>query len=116
MKAFLLALALSGAAIAVHAAAPFDLPAARPNLLPVQPPSKSCAALETKTVAPDGVPFKRLDQLPPGVLEHAVMRTVGGCPVREIRYEGRTYYVGASPPTLMAMTPDRRAAPPIQAK
>jgi len=56
-----------------------------------------CAKLGTQTVAPDGVRmFKRLDQLPKGVLEHAVWRSVGGCPVREIVFEGQTYYVASA--------------------
>jgi hypothetical protein len=56
--------------------------------------ASACSRLSNQTVAPDGVRlFKRLDQLPKGVLEHAVWRTVGGCPVREIVFEGQTYYV-----------------------
>ncbi len=60
----------------------------------------ACAKLLTQTVAPDGTPFRRLDQLPPKVEERAVWRTVSGCPVREIVWEGQTYYVGASNPVL----------------
>jgi hypothetical protein len=62
----------------------------------------ACAKLLTQTVAPDGTPFRRLDQLPPKVEEHAVWRTVGGCPVREVVWEGQTYYVGSSNPVLDA--------------
>lgn len=47
-------------------------------------------------MAPDGVRFfRRLDQLPWGVMEHAVWRTVDGCPVREIVYQGQTYYLAS---------------------
>jgi hypothetical protein len=69
---------------------------------PVGPqPPQACAALETRTVAPDGVPLlKRLDQLPEAVRERAVWRTVEGCPVREVRYEGQTWYVITANPML----------------
>lgn len=60
----------------------------------------ACAKLLTQTAAPDGTPFRRLDQLPPKVEEHAVWRTVSGCPVREVVWEGQTYYVGSSNPVL----------------
>jgi hypothetical protein len=53
-----------------------------------------------KTVAPDGVPFFKLNELPPGIAEHAVWRTVAGCPVREIVYRGQPYYIGPSIPRL----------------
>jgi hypothetical protein len=62
----------------------------------------ACAKLLTQTVAPDGTPFRRLDQLPPKVEEHAVWRTVGGCPVREVVWEGQTYYVGWSNPVVQS--------------
>jgi hypothetical protein len=60
----------------------------------------ACAKLLTQTAAPDGTPFRRLDQLPPAVEEHAVWRTVGGCPVREVVWDGQVYYVGSSNPVL----------------
>ena len=60
----------------------------------------SCAKLLTQTAAPDGTPFRRLDELPPKVEEHAVWRTVAGCPVREVVWEGQTYYVGSSNPAF----------------
>ena len=63
-------------------------------------PTPACAKLLTQTAAPDGTPFRRLDQLPPKVEEHAVWRTVNGCPVREVVWEGQTYYVGSSNPVL----------------
>jgi hypothetical protein len=63
-------------------------------------PTPACAKLLTQTAAPDGTPFRRLDQLPPKIEEHAVWRTVGGCPVREVVWEGQTYYVGSSNPVL----------------
>jgi hypothetical protein len=62
----------------------------------------ACAKLLTQTVAPDGTPFKKLDELPPEVQEHAVWRTVGGCPVREVVWGGQTYYVGGSNPIVQA--------------
>jgi hypothetical protein len=60
----------------------------------------ACAKLLTQTTAPDGTPFKKLGELPDAVQEHAVWRTVGGCPVREVVWNGQTYYVGSSNPVL----------------
>ncbi|HEY4031423.1 MAG TPA: hypothetical protein VGM25_13825 [Caulobacteraceae bacterium] len=65
-----------------------------------------CNKLGTRTAAPDGVRmFKRLDQLPKSVMEHAVWRSVGGCPVREIVFEGRTYYVASIDPRIERLDP-----------
>ena len=84
------------------------------NLLPGRPPGafvqapqvNLCAKLGTQTVAPDGVKmFRRLDQLPRGVMEHAVWRSVGGCPVREIVFGGQTYYVASATPRLERLDP-----------
>lgn len=62
----------------------------------------ACAKLLTQTVAPDGTPFKKLGELPEAVQEHAVWRKVGGCPVREVVWQGQTYYVGSSMPTVQS--------------
>ena len=97
MKALLLAVLASGVASSAMAAPEVMGP---PQPVGPQPP-EACAALETRTVAPDGVPlFKRLDQLPEAVREHAVWRTVAGCPVREFRYEGQTWYAISANPML----------------
>jgi hypothetical protein len=72
-------------------------------------PTKACARLATQTVAPDGVPLlKRLDQLPWAMLEHAVWRTVGGCPVREIVFGGQTYYMTSASPRIERLDPVAR--------
>ena len=42
----------------------------------------------------------KLTELPPGLLEHAVWRTVAGCPVREVVYKGHAYYMCSSVPKL----------------
>jgi hypothetical protein len=86
----------------------FNAPLRRlaPNQFIPAPPSVACSRLATQTVAPDGVRiFKRLDQLPWGVLEHAVWRTVSGCPVREIVFGGQTYYVASSSPRIERLDP-----------
>ena len=62
--------------------------------------AQACDRISTQTVAPNGVPFRKLGDLPWGVLEHAVWRKVEGCPVREVVYKGQTYYVGPSIPKL----------------
>jgi hypothetical protein len=87
---------------------PFSAPLRRlaPNQYIQAPPSLACAKFATRTVAPDGVRFfRRLDQLPWGVLEHAVWRTVGGCPVREIVFGGQTYYVASASPRIERLDP-----------
>jgi hypothetical protein len=72
-------------------------------------PTHACANLSQLTVAPDGTPLlKRLDQLPRGVMEHAVWRTVGGCPVREIVFGGQTYYMASTNPQLERLDPVAR--------
>ena len=58
----------------------------------------ACAPLMDHTVAPDGTPFRKLNELPPGIYEHAVWRVVNGCPVREVVYKGQAYYIGPSIP------------------
>jgi hypothetical protein len=68
-------------------------------------PLQACAKLAEKTVAPDGVPLKKLGELPPGLLEHAVLRTVNGCPVREIVFAGQTYYLQGSSPQIERVDP-----------
>jgi hypothetical protein len=66
----------------------------------------ACAKLDTQTVAPDGVRiFKKLNELPWGVMEHAVWRTVSGCPVREIVFRGETYYLAAGTPRVERLNP-----------
>jgi hypothetical protein len=49
----------------------------------------------TKTLGPDGLPLTKLGDLPPAVEEHAIVRMVNGCPVREVVYNGQTYYLDA---------------------
>ena len=109
MKAFLTALSIGGVAVAAQAAmAPADPRfLVKPALLPL--PAEACAALTTKTVAPDGAPIKRLDQLPPGLIENAVLVSLNGCPVREIRDGGRHYYVGPSIPKTEPLAPPAHA-------
>jgi len=69
-------------------------------------PPAACAKLDSQTVAPDGVRiFKKLNELPWGVMEHAVWRTVGGCPVREIVFGGETYYLASGNPQIERLDP-----------
>lgn len=72
-------------------------------------PPAACARLDSQTVAPDGVRiFKKLNELPWAVLEHAVWRRVGGCPVREIVYGGQTYYLTSGNPQIERLDPVAR--------
>jgi hypothetical protein len=81
----------------------------------IQPPAAgACARFATRTVAPDGVRFfKRLDQLPWGVMEHAVWRMVDGCPVREIVFGGEVYYMASASPRIERLNPATAAPPPL---
>ena len=65
-----------------------------------------------KTAGPDHAPLKKLGDLPPGLLEHAVNRLVDGCPVREIvAGGGRTYYLDMAIPTVERVDPAAYTAP-----
>ena len=55
----------------------------------------SCNRSVTQTLGPNGSALKKLTELPPGVEEHAVLRMVDGCPVREVVYAGQVYYLDA---------------------
>jgi hypothetical protein len=69
----------------------------------------ACAKLDNQAVAPDGVRiFKKLNELPWAMLEHAVWRTVGGCPVREIVFAGQTYYLTSASPRVERLDPIAR--------
>ena len=113
MTPLLFAAALAISPLASQPYQPIDGHVALPGLTRLPPGSfiqplsaNTCAKLGAQAVAPDGVRmFKRLDQLPWGVLEHAVWRTVGGCPVREIVYGGETYYVASANPRLERLDP-----------
>ena len=62
--------------------------------------TKACLALEREVAQQGWVKLKRLNELPPALLEHAVLRLVDGCPVREVVYRGQVYYVDpTAPPT-----------------
>jgi hypothetical protein len=81
-------------------------PSTQPLMLRNALASAACAKLESQTVAPDGTPlYKRLDQLPTGLLEHAVWRTVGGCPVREVVINGQTMYLTSPSPKVVRLDP-----------
>ena len=105
MKAFLFALLLGTTAAGAQAAAPIPLTVPLASLhivvLPAPSPALACRALEMQTSQIGTVPLKRLDQLPQGVLQHAVLRSINGCPVAEIVLNGRIQY-GVSIPTIQA--------------
>ena len=113
MTPLLLAAALTFSSGAIQSYQPIDgrvqlapLPGRPFGSFILAPKVNLCAKLGAQAVAPDGVRmFRRLDQLPNGVLEHAVWRTVGGCPVREIVFEGQTYYLAAANPQLERLDP-----------
>jgi hypothetical protein len=104
---------LFAAALAVSPAAPEPYFNLQPGLRTLDAPLRNvgplpgaCAKLDSQAVAPDGVRiFKKLNELPWGVMEHAVWRTVGGCPVREIVFGGQTYYLASGNPRLERLDP-----------
>ncbi len=115
MKALLLAALIAGAALPALA----DAPAAADNsgVAQQQRADRSVAAdrgvlatcsvlLQTAKKIGD-VPLLRLDQLPDGMLEHAVLRIVAGCPVREVVWAGQTYYVAPTAPPVLDAEPLR---------
>jgi hypothetical protein len=66
---------------------------------------KLCQKQAVQTAGPDHAPLKKLGELPPGLLEHAIDRVVDGCPVREIVDGGRTYYLDMASPTVERVDP-----------
>ncbi len=53
---------------------------------------QECDQTLSKTLGPDGLPLKKLGDLPRALEQHAVLRMVRGCPVLEVVYEGQIYY------------------------
>jgi len=102
MKAFL-SILLLGAAALPAAAASLDMPMAKSPFAPK--PAQACAALAEKTAQTGDSPFRRLDQLPRALPLLAVLRTVDGCPVVEVRYRGRNVWVAPSIPKVRPATP-----------
>jgi hypothetical protein len=96
----MITLLLAAAVATIHPGQPSD-PGGLLNAPVPQPIAPACAKLETQTVAPNGTPFRKLNELPPAVIEHAVWRMVSGCPVREVVWQGQTYYVGSSDAVLV---------------
>ena len=65
----------------------------------------ACGKRATQTLGPNGAPITKLGDLPPALEEHAVLRTIHGCPVREIVSGGRTYYLDAPTGGLERLNP-----------
>jgi hypothetical protein len=79
-------------------------PLAPPPLL--HPPvALACAHLANRTAGPHGAPFRRLGDLPPAQLEHAILRSIGGCPVREIVLPGGVRYIPDGNPSVRKASP-----------
>jgi hypothetical protein len=74
---------------------------------------KLCQRKTVQTLGPDHSTLKKLGELPPGLLEHAVNRIVDGCPVREIVSDGGTYYLDVAGPTLERLDPVARVTKPL---
>ena len=118
MKAFLLTALIASAALPAFADSPQAAVIDKRGVVPPQLAGRSvtqvvpftpatCSALMQTTRHIGGVPLMRLDELPPGLLEHAVLRTVGGCPVREVVWNGQTYYVAPTSPAVLDANPAR---------
>ena len=102
MIPLLFASALAASPIVVQPAQAYDPRfVAPPQIKRLRPDTTAaCAKLTTQAVAPDGIPLRKLGDLPGAIMEHAVLRTIAGCPVAEIVYKGQTYYVHGSSPQL----------------
>ena len=107
MIAFLMA-ATMGAAALPATTAPADVaPTFKFRTLGPQLPA-TCVSGAVTTLGPNGAPIMKLNELPPGVLEHAVWRMVNGCPVREVLFAGQTYYIEGASPQLEEQLQGRR--------
>ena len=94
MKAFLFAMLLAGAAVPALAAP--DGLLHRPN--DPDRAAQACKALTAvRTSGPAAASFHRLGDLPPALHQHAVLRTVEGCPVLEVVMHGKVYYAPSIP-------------------
>lgn len=73
---------------------------ADPDPCPLRPPPLDlssglyCHAAVAQTSGPDHGQLRRLDRLPDALLEHAVLREVNGCALREIVDRGGVRYLG----------------------
>jgi hypothetical protein len=114
MTPFVFAAVLTATANGVQTAQAYDLRFAKPpKIAPLGSDTQAaCAKLATRTVAPDGIPLRKLGELPGAIMEHAVWRTVAGCPVREVVYKGQTYYVTSATPKVEKIEPGDRIIPP----
>ena len=100
MRAVLIAATLAAIAAPAFAAADIHVtvtPTA-PGVLGRAPTAMQCQVRVQKATHDGSVQFKRLDELPWGLVEHAVLRSVGGCPVREVVYQGQVYWVEPAVP------------------
>ncbi len=100
---------------------PFDAPAAsplleappsapahvfiKPDLLKDLKGARDCSEFAVKTAWSNGGQAKKLADLPPGLMEHAVLRSIHGCPVREIVFAGGTYYLGVPDTKVEGVSP-----------
>lgn len=103
---------------------PFDAPAAspllkapaiafiKPNLLKDLKGAPDCSEFAVKTAWSNDGKVTKLADLPPGLLEHAVLRTIHGCPVREIVSAGGTYYLGVPDTHVEGVSPALTPAAP----
>jgi hypothetical protein len=101
-------LLLAAAALTAPMPHPFDAPASPLLKAPPSAPAiqllkpdllkdlkgRDCSEFAVKTAGPNGGKAQKLADLPPGLMEHAVLRSIHGCPVREIMFAGGTYYLG----------------------
>ena len=107
MIAFLMAATMGAAALPATATPAATAPTFKfITLGPTLP--ETCVSGRVTTLGPNGAPIMKLNELPPGVVEHAVWRTVNGCPVREVLFAGQTYYIEGANPQLEEQLQGRR--------
>jgi hypothetical protein len=75
------------------------------NLLGLAP---ACGKGVTQTLGRDGERAQKLGDLPPALEEHAVLRFIHGCPVREIVAASGVYYLDIPTGGLQRIDPAAR--------
>ena len=75
------------------------MPGAHAPLIAMSAPPACANALIRKTADDGSAQVRKLDELPPAVLMHAVLREAGGCSLAEVRFAGgwRNLQLGAAP-------------------
>jgi hypothetical protein len=75
------------------------------------PPDACVNALVRQTAADGSLPGRKLGDLPPGHLMHAVLRRIDGCEFAEVRQANGVWRNVPTGPAFLAAEPARKSAP-----